>query len=464
MGLFIMAVLLLYTVISIAGAFSGIGSGSLSGILTASYLAEDSDIDNAELVYSEWETGLLQQIANTKSLHQGYDEYRFNVGEISHNPYELMAYLTVKHRNFSYDTAVADLLTIFDEQYTLSSTASVETRYRSVTKTNPETGESYTTQESYSWHILTTTLTARSLSDIVMMRLEGGEYAHYALLLQTKGSRQYIDNPFDFDWLPYVTSYYGYRIHPISGNLDLHRGVDIGVPRGTLIRSGQDGTVTFAGSSGDYGNVVIIEGNKGLLSKYAHCDTLFVVKGQSIKTGDVIAAVGSTGNSTGPHLHLEVMKDGIYINPLFYANTGNFSSAPEYGNPGAPMGDGSYAALIAEAEKHLGLRYVFGGFSPVTGFDCSGFVSHTLVFSGVKDVGRLTAQGLYNICTPVLPRDARPGDVIFLTGTYSAPYPVTHVAIYVGGGRAINCGDPISYTSTDTAYWKRHFYAFGRVN
>jgi cell wall-associated NlpC family hydrolase len=157
------------------------------------------------------------------------------------------------------------------------------------------------------------------------------------------------------------------------------------------------------------------------------------------------------------------MKDGIYLNPIFFADTGSFNTTPNYGSPGAAMGDGTYAALIAEAERHLGLPYVFGGFSPVSGFDCSSFVSYVLAHSGVKDVGRLTAQGLYNISAPVLPGEAKPGDLIFFHSTYSAPTPVTHVGIYVGGGRMIHCGNPISYTSIETSYWKSHFYAFGRL-
>jgi cell wall-associated NlpC family hydrolase len=129
------------------------------------------------------------------------------------------------------------------------------------------------------------------------------------------------------------------------------------------------------------------------------------------------------------------------------------------------MGDGSYAALIPEAEKYLGYAYVWGGSSPATSFDCSGYVSWVLTQSGVKNTGRLTAQGLYNICNPVSPTDARPGDLIFFTGTYSATTPVTHVGIYVGGTpkRMIHCGDPISYVSIETTYWQNHFYSFGRV-
>jgi murein DD-endopeptidase MepM/ murein hydrolase activator NlpD len=195
--------------------------------------------------------------------------------------------------------------------------------------------------------------------------------------MQTKGARQYLANPFsDKNWLAYVTSYYGYRIHPISGVKDLHRGVDIGFPAGTPIQSGQDGTVTFADYSGDYGHVVVIENDEGLVSKYAHCDSLLVSAGQTVKTGDVIATVGNTGASTGAHLHLEIIKDGQYLNPLYYCDTGSFTSPPEYGFAGLPIGDGSFESLTEAAETVKGMPYVWGGSTPATSFDCSGLVCY----------------------------------------------------------------------------------------
>ena len=104
---------------------------------------------------------------------------------------------------------------------------------------------------------------------------------------------------------------------------------------------------------------------------------------------------------------------------------------------------------------------MWGGYSP-SGFDCSGFVSYCLVHSGVRNTGRLTAQGLYNICTPVSQSEAQPGDLIFFTGTYDAGEPVTHIGIYVGNGQMIHCGHPVQYTSINSPYWQSHFYGFGR--
>jgi len=145
------------------------------------------------------------------------------------------------------------------------------------------------------------------------------------------------------------------------------------------------------------------------------------------------------------------------------------SSYKEHGKHDIPQGyldaDPTFAAMMAEAQKFLGMPYVWGGSSPVTSFDCSGYVSWVLNQSG-WDIGRLGASGLYNICTPVTPGNARPGDLVFFIGTYNAPDPnaPTHVGIYVGDGMMIHAGNPIGFASINTAYWQNHFFGFGRPN
>lgn len=129
--------------------------------------------------------------------------------------------------------------------------------------------------------------------------------------------------------------------------------------------------------------------------------------------------------------------------------------------PPSALEDETFVALITEAEKYIGYPYVWGGSNPNTSFDCSGFVSWVLTQSGVCNTGRLGAQGLYNISTPVSSANARPGDLIFFVGTYDTPG-VSHVGIYVGGGKMLHCGDPIQYADINTSYWQSHFYAFGR--
>ena len=138
------------------------------------------------------------------------------------------------------------------------------------------------------------------------------------------------------------------------------------------------------------------------------------------------------------------------------------TNPPEsYDVPAEYLSDETFAALLAEAEKYLGYPYVWGGSNPSTSFDCSGFVSYVLTNSGLVNTGRLGAQGLYNICTPVSKANAKPGDLVFFVGTYDTPG-VSHVGIYVGNGVMLHCGDPIQYSSIETSYWQQHLYAFGR--
>lgn len=134
------------------------------------------------------------------------------------------------------------------------------------------------------------------------------------------------------------------------------------------------------------------------------------------------------------------------------------------GYPGELYNDKDYLALINEAKKYIGFPYVFGGSTPETSFDCSGFVCWSLNRSGVYEIERTDAQSLYNRCAEISREEARPGDLIFFQGTYDTPNTVTHVAIYVGNGYMLHAGKPIGYSSFETPYWRQHFYAFGRLN
>ena len=434
-------------------------SGFQSSYISASYMANEQDICNSDLYYTELETDLQIDIDQTEENYPGYDEYRYNIGEISHNPYELMGYLSTKFNAFTFNQVQAEIARLFGEQYQLTREVIVETGYDS-------------DDEPYDWYVLQTTLTVRPLSDVILESLTPGEQTdRYGVYMQTLGNRQAYGNPFDFPWLGYASSDYGYRVHPITGDKNLHRGVDIAVAQGTPIKAIQDGRVVSAGESGSYGLCVVIEDDKGYQSRYAHCSSLSVSAGQEVKRGDVIAAVGSTGQSTGPHLHLEVMLNGEYLNPYYFVDTGGAGGGAIPGTPGGPVipdypgeppSDETFAAMLAEAEKYLGYPYVWGGSSPSTSFDCSGFVSWVVNHSGWS-VGRQTATGLYNLCTPVSMENAKPGDLIFFAGTYSTNKPVTHVGIYVGNGMMIHCGDPISYANINGRYWQEHYYGMGRL-
>ena len=389
----------------------------------------------------------------------------YEVDDIGHDPFELMAYLTARYQDFQYFEIEAELRAIFEEQYTLTFTPEVEIRYRTETRYDPDTGEPYEAEVPYEWHILNITLTARSFSDIIAPRMDAQQRERFDVYMQTKGSRQYLINPAAVNWLPLVTDYYGWRIHPETGQRDFHTGIDIALPVGTEIIAGHDGVVTQTGDAGENGPTVVLEGKRGLVSKYAHCSEILVSAGQEVKKGGVIA-------KSGAHLHLEILKDGQALNPLFFSETGDDGSGhippgspggvefPDY--PGAPMDDERFAALMEEAIKHLGKRYVFGASGPNT-FDCSGFVCYVLNHSGIADVGRTNAQGLYNRCTPVSPENAQPGDLIFFSGTYSTPNDCTHVGIFLGNGQMIHAGKPVRYSSLDQEYWQDHFYSYGRI-
>ena len=139
---------------------------------------------------------------------------------------------------------------------------------------------------------------------------------------------------------------------------------------------------------------------------------------------------------------------------------GKYTETPEgYEVPREYLDDETFAAILSEAEKYIGYPYVWGGSSPATSFDCSGYVSWVINHSG-WNVGRLGAQGLYNICTPT--SNPQPGDLVFFKGTYDTPG-VSHCGIYVGDGRMLHCGDPIGYANLNTSYWQSHFYAYGRL-
>lgn len=435
-------------------------SGVQSSYISSCYVADEAEIDDSELHYTELETDLQKDIKDTEINYPGFNEYRYNIGEIGHNPYELMSYLSAVYDAFTYAQVQAELERLFSQQYTLTREEIVETRHDSE-------------GDPYDWYVLQTTLSVRPLGQIIAESLPSGEQSdRYGVYMQTYGNRQAFGNPFDFPWLSYVSSPYGYRIHPISGEKNLHHGMDIAVAQGTPIRTVHDGRIVSAGDAGGYGLCVVIEDDKGYQSRYAHCASLSVGAGQEVKRGDVIATVGSTGNSTGPHLHLETMLNGQYLNPYYFVDNGDTSGGARPGEPGGPvipdysgepMGDGSFDAMMAEAEKYLGYPYVWGGSSPSTSFDCSGYVSWVINQSGVGSVGRQTAGGLYNLSTPVSRENAQPGDLIFFSGTYSSPGPVSHVGIYVGNGQMLHCGDPIGYANINSSYWTKHFYAFGRI-
>lgn len=521
-----------------------------------SYISSDEAIREADLYYTQLEAKLQEQINQMRTENTGYDNYRFNIGPIEHDPFVLISYLSAKYEEFTFEQVKLELDELFALQYSVQSEAVTETVTETTTvrvgdslgqvvtsgycscpiccgiwsggptasgvmptanhtiavdASNPfvpmgtkvvMNGVEYTVEDTggfarygvqfdvyYDNHqaalnhghrtweayladdngsrevevtrtteqnVLNVTLSSKSLLDICQRRLGIFDKELFNAYNEVKGNLQMFESPVVYNWYDRVSSNYGYRIHPITGANQLHNGMDIAMPEGTEVFSGLTGTVTASSYNDSYGNYVIVKNIKGYEIRYAHLQSRSVSQGDSVHKGDTIGKVGNTGSSTGSHLHIELMHNGEKLNPIFYFETGE-EDPP--GMPGSAYATGSARALLEEADRHLGTPYVWGGYAP-GGFDCSGFVSYCLTYSGARNTGRLTAQGLYNICTRVT--DPQPGDLIFFTGTYDAGEPVTHVGIYVGNGQMIHCGHPVQYASIYSSYWQSHFYAFGR--
>lgn len=330
-------VALLFGGVSSCSMMAGSGIGS---VFTSSYLSEDADMLAAEAAYCELEQELQYELDHYEALHPGYDEYRFDLDEIKHDPYVLISILTAFHEGvFTIGEVQAELQMLFEKQYILTQTVEVEVRYRTETRTDSE-GNDYDVEVPYNYYICKVKLENFDLSHVPVYIMDEETLSLYAVYMATLGNRE--------------------DLFPSSGYVD----------------------------------------------KYTKPPTTYDI-------------------------------------------------------PPSALEDETFAALITEAEKYIGYPYVWGGSNPNTSFDCSGFVSWVLTQSGVCNTGRLGAQGLYNISTPVSSANARPGDLIFFVGTYDTPG-VSHVGIYVGGGKMLHCGDPIQYADINTSYWQSHFYAFGR--
>ena len=345
-------------VLVIAGSVSSCSvliNGGGNVVLGTSYTAEDEDLKGAETDYTKLEDKLRKQIDRIETDHPGYDEYRYNLAEIGHNPYELASLLTVEFENYTRSQVQARLQSIFDAQYELKLEEKVEIRTRKETRVgysyNPitGTGHTYTYQVTvqYEYKILNVTLLNRGVDYVARNSgLTDDQLQRYEVTLECRGNRD-----------------------------DLFAGIAFATPDG-------------AGSSGEY---------------------------------------------------------------------------QDYDIPGEALTDEKFRKMITEAEKYLGYPYVWGGSSPSTSFDCSGFVSWVINHCGNGwNVGRQTANGLMGKCDIIPKSEAKPGDLIFFQKTYNTSG-ASHVGIYVGNGMMIHCGNPISYASIETNYWRQHYYCMGRI-
>ena len=340
--------------ISGMGTLSSLIGEAGGAIVESTFLSSDEDIYAANNQYLSLEAGLQSQINRIESTYPGYDEYRYQVDEITHEPYSLISYLTAKYGDFTISDVQSELTRIFQKQFKLKVEEETEIRTRTVTKTgtrevvDEETGEvtyeeyEYEEEEQYEWHILNIKLTNKGMAAIAMEELNSDQKSYYLTYMATLGNRSYL-------------------------------------------------------------------------------------------FGDSLIA----GDPSGGGMSYEI--------------------------PPEALSDEKFARMIREAEKYLGYPYVWGGSSPETSFDCSGFVCWVINHCGNGwNVGRITAEGLRNRCTYVSPGEAKPGDLIFFQGTYNTSG-ASHVAIYVGNDMMIHCGNPIQYTTINSNYWQQHFYCFGRI-
>ncbi len=361
-GVMVFAGLLACVFLLFAGvtSCSMMGISGISGLLNNSYLSEDTDLLAAEAAYCAMETELQAMLNNYTNLHPGYDEYRFDLDEIQHDPYVLLSILSALHDGaFTAEEVTNDLTMLLGQQYILTEATYSETRYHTETKTD-----------------------IRPKRDPVT-----GAYVFEGGVLQWE-EYEYEEE------VPYT--YYIRTVQLVNFNLS---------------------------------HVPVYIMDEETLGKYA-------------------GFMSTLGNRE------DLFPESEYVEK--YTTPPNVYDIPE-----SALQNETFATLIAEAEQYIGYPYVWGGYNPTTSFDCAGFVSWVLTNSGTCNTGRMGTDALFDVCTPVSAANARPGDLIFFTGTYDTPG-ISHVGIYVGGGQMLHCGDPIQYADINTDYWRSHFYVFGR--
>lgn len=343
-GVLVLLIMVIFGFITSCSVFFPGGMGT---VWTTSYTAEDEDILGAEADYQALEEALRAEIAAIPSSYPDYDEYTWDLDPITHDPHELAAVLTAIHEAYTRGEVQGTMQSIFDAQYEIILTETIEIRTRTETRTgtDPTTGDTYTyeVEVQYEWRILNITLLNFGIDSVARGMLSGDDLDRYDILQETQGNRP-----------------------------ELFGGVSVG-----------------------------------------------------------------------------------------YGSDGSGEAGIDYEVPAEALSDPEFAAMLEEAEKYLGTPYVWGGSSPETGFDCSGYVCWVLNQSG-WDVGRTTANGLWQQATKVSEHEAKPGDLVFFQGTYDTPG-ASHVGLYVGDGMMISAGDPIKYSNIHSSYWDNHLLGFGRI-
>ena len=336
--------LLLLLVMSAFSSCSILFSGTTQVSGQTIYTAEDRDIRGAETDYKKLEKELDKKIKRTPADHPGYDEYRYHLDAIEHDPWQLTSFLTTLYDDYTRSEVQAKLKETFAKQYKLTTWVEVQTRYRTVVMIDIFTGIPYTVQVPYEYRIFHTKLVNKGLEVVIREELNNDQWKRYEIFQDTLGGRPY-----------------------------LFKG---GLPPG-----GSDGS-----------------GAPGI----------------------------------------------------------------DYQVPAEALTDEEFAAIYKEAQKYVGTPYVWGGSTPETGFDCSGYVCWVYNQNGYN-VGRTTANGLWNKSQHISEAEAKPGDLVFFEGTYDTPGK-SHVGIYLGNGMMVSAGDPIKYANIHSSYWQKYLSGFGRLS
>lgn len=442
-GIFATVALFGLIFVLIAASFSSCSAvlqGGSSAIISTSYSSTDEDIYAAENAYKALEEALNTQINQIESRHPDYDEYRYQIDEIGHNPYQLISYLTVKYGGFTYAEVADEIKEIFQQQYGINTQSTRET----VTETKTvRVGESL-------GQVVTSGYCNCS---ICCGQWSGGPTASGAMPTANHTIAVDATNPF--------------------------------VPIGThVVMNGVEYVVEDTGAFARYGvQFDVYYDNHAAASAHGHQTwEAYIADSNGSQEVEVTTTkevnrldVTMTNHNLDTVLRSRMTEEEQerydaynryygnrdYLFDLNSIPTG--SSGFGYTIPGEALSDPQFAKMIREAEKYLGVPYVWGGYSP-SGFDCSGFVSWVINNCGNGwNIGRCTADELRSHCSQVSPSEAKPGDLIFFQGTYNTSG-ASHVGIYVGNNMMIHCGKPVQYTSIASSYWQEHFMAFGRLH